>query len=282
MSSALTSTIETETVSGWEAQLDLKFAVQVNKTVLSARQQRGPLAVQRAFYPEGDVCHLYILHPPGGVVGGDRLYINVDVGQQANTLLTTPGATKYYKSQGDTAHQQQRLTVDEGAALEWFPQENIYFPGAKVHLSTHIDLTPTAQFIGWEMHCFGLPANQQKFTEGRLQLDFMLSRNERPLLIEKMNVEANKLESPTGLRNNSVMAIFLATPANNSMLEMVRTLLTDDNNVLIAATLVEDCLLVRYLGDSTEQCRKIFTRLWGELRPLVLKRKACSPRIWAT
>jgi urease accessory protein len=268
--------------SGWEAQLDLKFTMNGDKTVLSARQQHGPLAVQRAFYPEGDVCHLYILHPPGGVVGGDRLYINMHVEQQAKTLLTTPGATKYYTSKGEVAYQEQRLTVKENAALEWFPQENIYFPGAKVHMCTSVDLNVLSKFIGWEMHCFGLPTNQKLFTQGALQLDFLLRRDERPILIERMKVEADKLESPTGLRNNSVMAMFVATPANTSMLELVRTLLTDDNKILVAATLVEECLLVRYLGDSTEQCRKLFTQIWIVLRPLVLERKACPPRIWAT
>lgn len=270
------------TQSGWEAQLDLTFTARTDKTVLSARQQRGPLAVQRAFYPEGDVCHIYILHPPGGVVGGDRLCINSHVEQYANTLLTTPGATKLYKSQGYVAYQQQNLTVDKGASLEWLPQENIYFPGAKAHMRTHIDLTSSSRFIGWETHCFGLPVNQQKFTEGVLQLDFMLTRDNRPIVIEKMKVEADRLNAPTGLRDNSVMAMFVAAPADNSMLELVRTLLTDNTKVLIAATLIEDCLLVRYLGGSTEQCRKLFTQIWMALRPIILNRKACPPRIWAT
>jgi urease accessory protein len=276
------SSLATTTSSGWEAQLDLSFSHRADKTVLSKREQRGPLAVQRAFYPEGDVCHLYILHPPGGVVGGDRLFISAHIESDASSLLTTPGATKFYKSQGLTAFQQQSLSVEKSATLEWLPQENIYFPGAQAHMRTQIDLAEDARFIGWETHCLGLPVNKQSFSTGSLQLDFMLTRDQRPVLIEKMKVQADRLTAPAGLRGNSVMAMLVATPADDSMLESVRELLDNGEQILIAATLIEDTLLLRYLGNSTEQCRKLFTQIWITLRPLILDRKACPPRIWAT
>ena len=279
---AISNSLATMSSSGWKAQLDLSFSHRADKTVLSKREQRGPLAVQRAFYPEGEVCHLYILHPPGGVVGGDELQINADIKAKATALLTTPGATKFYKSQGYKAYQQQRLNVEQEAVLEWLPQENIYFPGAIAHMDTHITLAANASFIGWETHCLGLPANEQKFTTGSLQLDVKLSRDDRPLLIEKMKVEAARLDAPTGLRGNSVMAMFVATPADVSMLEIVREILDNETQILIAATLIEECIVVRYLGSSTEQCRRLFTQIWVALRPLIIDRKACPPRIWAT
>jgi urease accessory protein len=267
---------------GWQAQLNLSFSHRADKTVLSQRQQKGPLAVQRAFYPEGDVCHLYILHPPGGVVGGDQLTISVNVERNATTLLTTPGATKFYKSQGYTALQQQSLTVEQGATLEWLPQENIYFPGAQAHMKTTINLAADACFLGWETHCLGLPANEQTFNSGSLQLDFSLSRVNKPLLLEKMIIAAERLNTPTGLRGNAVMSMLVATPATDAMLDDVRAVLEQDLSIVIAATLIEDTLVVRYLGDSTEQCRKLFSQIWLVLRPAIINRKACPPRIWAT
>lgn len=267
---------------GWIAQLDLEFSHRSDKTVLSHRSQRGPLHVQRAFYPEGDVCHLYILHPPGGVVGGDTITINTTVRANARTLLTTPGATKFYRSQGQTAHQKQNLQIAEYASLEWLPQENIYFPGAQARMSTHIDLAPDARFIGWETHCLGLPANNEAFTTGQLSLAFSLSRNGIPLLMERMQINADRLNSPTGLRGHPVMAMLVATPADNELIEQIRATFPNEDNHLIAATLIEDCLVVRYLGSSTAQCRKLFTQIWTVLRPAILQRKACPPRIWAT
>jgi urease accessory protein len=271
-----------EKSAGWQAQLDLTFSQRRDKTVLSHRSQRGPLSVQRAFYPEGDVCHLYVLHPPGGVVGGDLLTINADIQKDASALLTTPGATKFYRSQGETAHQQQNLRIAELGSLEWLPQENIYFPGAQAKMSTHINLSASACFIGWETHCLGLPTNNEVFATGQLDIDFSLLKDDRPLVMERMHITPDRLNAPTGLRGSAVMATFIASPADDHMLDVVREMLPKEGTPIIAATLLEDCLLVRYLGDSTAECRKLYTAIWIKLRPLVLKRTACPPRIWAT
>ena len=115
--------------SGWVADLSLGFQLIEGKTVLSHRERKGPLAVQRTFYPEGGVCHVYVLHPPGGVVGGDTLALKADLASQTEALITTPGATKFYRSAGSAAKQSQTLSLSTQACLEWFPQENIYFPG---------------------------------------------------------------------------------------------------------------------------------------------------------
>lgn len=268
--------------TGWEAQLDLTFTARSDKTVLSKREQRGPLAVQRAFYPEGDVCHLYILHPPGGVVGGDKLTINVHVQPGASGLLTTPGATKFYKSQGYFAEQQQNIQLDDGASLEWLPQENIYFPGAQSEMRTKINLTKNTRFIGWETHCLGLPANEEQFSEGQVRLDFAIYSDDRPIILERMEINQGRLTASTGLRGNSVMAMLVATPADEGLLEQARSVLEGHADLLVAATLVENCLLVRYLGNSTAQSKQILTSVWKALRPIILQREVCAPRIWAT
>ena len=121
--------------AGWQARLDLGFEQRAGRTVLAHKRQFGPLTVQRPFYPEGGPCHLYVLHPPGGVVGGDRLAVSVLVAEGAHALITTPGAAKFYRSAGPRADVVQRLSVDAGGALEWFPQENILFPVGKPALS---------------------------------------------------------------------------------------------------------------------------------------------------
>ena len=141
---------------GWHAELDLAFARSGGRTVLTRRDHRGPLLVQRAFYPEDNgTCHVYIVHPPGGVVGGDRLTITTDVGADAAALVTTPAAGKYYRTEGPDARQEQRLTVGPGAMLEWFPQETIIFDGAQVHTRTRVALADTASFVGWESYGTG-------------------------------------------------------------------------------------------------------------------------------
>ena len=104
--------------AGWEARLALRFEQRAGRTVLAHRSHEGPLAVQKPFYPEGDVCHVYLLHPPGGVVGGDRLAIEIEVASNAHAVITTPAAGKLYRSAGPASMQEQRLSVAPGAALE--------------------------------------------------------------------------------------------------------------------------------------------------------------------
>ncbi|MEJ2621909.1 MAG: urease accessory protein UreD [Candidatus Thiodiazotropha sp.] len=268
------------TTPGWHAQLKLGFRKTVKKTILAERFRHGPLSVQRALYPENDLCHIYLLHPPGGVVGGDSLHIDVDVGPQANALITTPGATKFYRSLGPTADQQQQLNVC-GGSLEWFPQENILFPNAQVALSTEIRLRDEAKFIGWEINCLGRPAIRERFDPGRAELKFTIWRDDQPLLIERMLIEDRQgLDGAAGLRGHPVVATMVATLDGTSLIEAIRQL--DQQPQQIGITHTDGLLMVRYLGDSTERVRSHFKRIWQLLRPNIMNRPACEPRVWNT
>ncbi len=268
---------------GWGAQLELGFERRGSRTVLAHRKQRGPLAVQRSFYPEGDACHLYMLHPPGGVVGGDRLEIAAEVQGGATAVVTTPGATKFYRSGGAEASQQQRLTVRAGGSLEWFPQENIFFPGAHADLNTLVRLESGARFMGWEIQCLGRPANTETFHCGILSLQLQVYRDGVPLLLERLPVnEGEGLAGAASLRGSPVTATFLATGVAGELHDRVRERLAGKVEGIAAATLLDDLLVVRYLGASTEAARRLFVEIWTLLRPALVARAACPPRIWST
>ncbi|CAG0911082.1 unnamed protein product, partial [Cyprideis torosa] len=221
--SAVQNTADKTEATGWRAELGLHFASRGQKTVLAERKQRGPLAIQRPFYPEGDVCHAYVLHPPGGVVGGDRLNINLHTESDAAALLTTPGATKFYRSAGPEAHQHQKFSVS--GSLEWLPQENIFFPGANSRLTTHIDLTADARYIGWEIQCLGRPVISERFDHGQLVLSTQLFRARKPLFIDRLSINgAGDLSGSAGLRDQPVMATLLATPATAEALTLTQPL----------------------------------------------------------
>lgn len=269
--------------NGWRAELSLEFAPRPDKTVLSGRKQLGPLTVQRSFYPEGEVCHLYILHPPGGVVGGDSLHIEVKAKKGAAALLTTPGATKFYRSGGSQAHQVQRLFVESDASLEWLPQENIFFRGAKVFLSTEIYLQTNATFIGWEIQCLGRPASQELFSDGSANFSLKLFRENKPLLFEKILIQNDAdLHALSGLRANPVTATLIATGVDSSLLETIQNRFSLFDNASVGHTLLDDLLVCRYIGHSTEQVRKLFASIWETIRPKTIGRAACAPRIWST
>jgi urease accessory protein len=274
---------EAETPAGWRARLELGFAPRAGCTVLANKRQCGPLTVQRPFYPEGDVCHLYLLHPPGGVVGGDRLEIELRVAAGARALVTTPGAAKFYRSAGATAIQRQRLRVADGGLLEWFPQENILFPGAMLRSRTDIELTADARFIGWELHSLGRPVIGERFTSGSADLGFALRRDGRPLQMDRLRVlQQGDLDRASGLRGFPVCGTFVATGACARDLDAAREALPERTDFPVGLTLVNDLLIARCLVTAIEPVKRIFSLLWGILRPRLAGRVACPPRIWAT
>src|SRR5258708_34126976 len=89
----------TESQVGWQADLDLSFTRRGERTVLTRNRHRGPLQVQKALYPEGEeTCHIAVLHPPGGVAAGDRLFVRLSLGDELGGPLTTPAGTQRYRS----------------------------------------------------------------------------------------------------------------------------------------------------------------------------------------
>lgn len=277
------SEIDSSTRKGWKACLDLEFTRKGARTLLTGNRHTGPLAVQRPFYPEDGVCHSCILHPPGGVVGGDLLEINVTANPQAETLITTPGATKFYRSSGQAGVQDQHLQVKEGGVLEWFPQDTILFPGAEARLYSRVDIESSGKFTGWEVLCLGLPAVETRFSCGTLLTKLSVFKNNKPLFLDCLRVNgAQDLDHPAGLRSFPVVATFLATGAEQQLLEPVRNLPSKETSCLYGVSLMEDLLVARYLGHSTFAARDLFTEIWKLLRPQIAGRKACVPRIWAT
>jgi urease accessory protein len=273
--------------SGWHAHLNLSFARVGARTVLSRREHRGPLRVLRPFYPEGEeVCHLYVLHPPGGLVGGDRVQVNASVLPGAHALLTTPAAGKLYRSKGASVQQTTHLQAHAGGVLEWLPQENIAFSGAQAELTTRVELASDARFIGWELSCLGRPAAAESFSSGQLQARFEVYREGRPLHLERAFYRAGDevLRAPWGLAGQPVVgSVVCIAPAASELVEPARALLaTRVAGDLAAVSGWDDVLIARYLGPSVERARGLFVGLWSLLRPALLGRPASAPRIWRT
>lgn len=152
----------------WLAQLDLQYTLRAARTCVHFRHD-GPLRVLRSLYPEGDaVCHNVLVHPPGGLVGGDTLDIRVQVAQGAHALVTTPGATRFYKTNGAPATQRTHLQLDAGARLEWLPLEAIAYNQCDAHNLLHLELAPGAELMAWDITAFGLPHAHEPFVQGRL------------------------------------------------------------------------------------------------------------------
>lgn len=271
---------------GWAAHLELGFRARGTHTYLAQRRHVGPLQVQRPFYPEGErACHVYILHPPGGVVGGDTLAIDARVERGAHVLLTTPAAGKFYRSDGARAQLEQRLVVDDQAWLEWLPQETIVFDGTHADSRTRVTLTGSAGFIGWEILCLGRPAAGETYAHGAFVQRFEIWRDGAPLWWERNALSGGSpaLQAPWGLAGRSVLATMVAVGRAPRALPALRECLnTDAGEGEFAVSQLRDVLVCRYLGNSAEQARTGFIAAWQILRPVLWSIEASPPRIWST
>ncbi len=271
--------------AGWDAQLTLRFAARGERTELVERTHHGPLRVQRPFYPEASgTPHVYVLHPPGGVVGGDTLGLTVEVSAGARALLTTPAATKLYRSAGPRSRVQQTLRVRRGACLEWLPQETIAFSAANAGLETHIELEAGARFLGWEILCLGRPASGERFDRGEVAQRIEL-RSEGKLAYResgRYRGDGAVMGAAWGLAGQPVTGTFVcAGLALGPHLEQLRAAL-QGVSALAAVSCMGELTVARYLGPKTEEARACFARVWEVVRPLVVGQRADAPRIWAT
>jgi len=260
----------------WKAQLRLGFENRDGRTVLAQRRHDGPLVVQKALYPEGDaVCHAIIVHPPAGIAGGDELELNSRSAERAHALLTTPGAGKWYRSAGPWASQKLRFEV--AGALEWLPQETIVFDGALAQLATEVRLQRDARYLGWEILCLGRTGSGERFGKGQVRLHTRLYRDGKLLWVERGRIEGGGalLDSPAGLQGKPVCATLVAACP---MVDLAACRGIES----LAVTQLPGVLVARYLGDSSEQAKKLFAKLWAVLRPALFGREAQLPRIWST
>lgn len=264
--------------AGWSAHLQLRFVLRDEVTRLGARRHFGPLLVQRPFHPEGAPCHVYILHPPGGIVAGDRLELDIRLEPGSHALLTMPGASKFYRSIGPTARLEQRFHLATGSTLEWLPQDSIFFDGARASLDSRFIIEPGARLLAWETLCLGRPVMAERFEHGTLDSRLRIELPGDPGLHERLRINGGQLDK---LGGHPLIATFCATPADHSLLEQVRQLLAELDTPA-GATLLGPLLVIRLLDHDNQHLQRNLQRLWHLLRPAVLGLAPCPPRIWAT
>lgn len=275
----------------WYAELSLDLEKRGGKTLLVRSAHQGPLRVQRPFYPEENgCCHVYLLHPPGGMVLGDLLQINIAAAAEATVLITTPSAGKLYDTQGATERQRQEvhLSCASGACMEWLPQETIVFNGANGRLRTRLELQGDAKACLWDIVCLGRPASGEAFDNGCCEQMLEIFRDGRPLLLERNRFIGGheSMSASWGLRCAPVSGTFLATlkPSRDrvdTFLEELAVLAPSPQHEW-GLTQKGEIFLARYLGQSTRLCRLGFETLWRRLRPDLTGVPAVAPRIWNT
>lgn len=274
----------------WLARLRADYRIDRGRCVVR-HDHEGPLRLLKSLYPEGDaICHSVLVHPPSGLVGGDTLDIAVTVGEGAHALITTPGATRFYRSpSGALATQRLNAALADGARLEWLPLEAIAYPGCDALNEARFTLAPGAELLAWDITALGLPGAAQPFLSGRFQ---------QHLEIPGVWLERGLLDAPDALLMDGSLGLAgrrclgtlvfaagsaIARDRRERALESVRALIEDDPLRLTAgATAAQDgVLVVRALGPVVEPVSLLMRRCWAAWRETLWGLDGTAPRLWA-
>ncbi|MAL01382.1 MAG: urease accessory protein [Alcaligenaceae bacterium] len=280
-------------MQNWHARLELEFTSgHAGKTVLSNKRHEGPLLVQKVLYPEGvNTCHAAILHPPSGIAGGDQLNINVQVQENAHAVINTPGATRWYKANGQASTQSVVLNVNENARLDWLPQENIIFEDANATAQTTITLSSGARTVGWEIVQLGSVCTDGHWRSGQVNVDLRLTLDGRLLWVDTGQLTAIHplRECQSGLAHFPVTATLWAFGPKlaEEICEEISLLLPWHDTLRAGFTQIptnnnQALGLIRVLGRHAQDVRELLIAQWALLRPLVLGVSSKPVRLWAT
>lgn len=273
----------------WNATLSLDYTLQAGKTVAHFRHD-GPLRILQSLYPEGDaVCHNVLVHPPGGLVGGDTLDIAVAAAAGSHGLITTPGATRFYRSAGETALQRTRLRLEAGARAEWLPMEALCYSGCIAENHLTLDLAPGAEFMGWDITALGLPSAGKPFEEGSFCQHIELPG----VWLERARLRADDLllmNSPLGLAGQRCIAtLFFAAGSKldrhrrQLALDLAREVMQAHplSNSAGATSPDAQVVVVRVLAPLVEPAMGLMKQVWKAWRRHFWDQAAPSPRIWS-
>jgi urease accessory protein len=273
----------------WPAELHLRFARHRTRTVLIEKRHSGPLLVQKAIYPEGEkVCHAVIVHPPGGIAGGDELTVEIDLAANSNAVVTTPAAAKWYKAPRERCRQQTTIRLAQGSTLDWLPQENIFYNATHVESTFTLQIESGATAIGWEIGLLGRQASAEQWLEGSLRFVTAIERTDGlPLWVERLLLDASASlrEAFQGLCGFNVFGTLWAIGAGCTagFAEELTSDLPFDSGLRSGVTaLPEGLMLVRGLSDDVERLRQMMIGCWLRLRPRVHGLPSQPLRLWAT
>ncbi|MGN0902030.1 MAG: urease accessory protein UreD [Succinivibrio sp.] len=270
----------------WQAGLNLEFKADENgKTLLSRNSHRGPLMVQKPFYPE-KACHVYILHPPGGVAGCDHLKIEVASADNTHVLLTTPGATKFYKTDGRTSYFEQCFEIGNNASLEYLPAQNIYYQGTDTRVKTVFSLHGNAAFTFRDVSCLGSERKEDPFEDSSFFNVISVIKDGREILTESCRISgSDDLKALSGNLGFEFIGTYICNQVSSDTLKAVQDELNErmaQGKVLASAGICSGLLIVRILSSGNEICEDLIVKIWEKTRAEVTGLLPVHPRIWST
>lgn len=273
----------------WHAQLDLRYRLHAQRCV-AHHQHSGPLRILQSLYPEGQgICHNVLVHPPGGLVGGDTLALRIHAQAGTHGLITTPGASRLYRSDGPLATQDTHIRLDEGARLEWLPQETLCYSGCNALNRLHLTLAPSAQCLGWDVTALGLPLAGQPFSQGCVEQHLEMDG----AWLERGRIDARDtrlLDGPTGLAGLRCLATLFFVQgsawsrADSEQLHALAHTAIQTHPLARTAGVTRPnprTLALRVLSPTVEPAMQLLRNVRSVWRAQAWQHHGPEPRIWA-
>lgn len=274
---------------GWKGSLHLDYRLSESGQTTLRHHHTGPMRVFKSLYPQGpQICQTVLIHPPGGLVGGDVLNITAELKPGAHALISTPGATRFYASDQHMAAQQVQFRLHAGSRLEWCPLETLAYPGCKAHNHLSVQLDPGAEMIGWDVTSLGLPASDKAFDQGIYTQTIEIE----PIWLEQARIDAHDrllMNGKLGLNGYRALGTCwfasgsdMPTTRIEQLTDACRTALPQSSsNLLLGVTAPNpQVVVVRALSHQTEPILQAFQAIWRQLRPCAWGLEAEPPRIW--
>lgn len=272
----------------WVACLKLDYSLEAERSVARFAHD-GPLRILQSLYPEGDrICHNVLVHPPSGLVGGDTLDMQVTVGAGAHGLVTTPGATRFYRSEAGLATQQVHAHVQDGARLEWLPLEALAYSGCDALNLARFELAPTAELMTWDITALGLPHAQQPFALGTFRQHLEIPN----VWLERGTIAAEDerlMNSPLGLGGQRCMATLVFAAGSAIAADRVEAALEAARAAIEASPLRlqagatqphPQVIVLRVLAPVVEPAMQLLRPVWAAWRKAMWGLPETVPRLW--
>lgn len=152
---------------GRDGFLRLRFAQREGRTILAQSRFSLPLQALTPLTLADGASYLMLLNPTGGVLGGDHLVTEIVQGPGTHVCLTTPSATRIYRTAEKPAILETVIHLDERATLEYFPDHVIPHAASALRQSLRIEMAHGSRAIILDSMASGRVAHGEhwNFTE---------------------------------------------------------------------------------------------------------------------
>ncbi|QIB32432.1 urease accessory protein UreD [Ancylobacter pratisalsi] len=175
-----------------QGRLSVEVHGREGRTVRGTVEESG---FARARFPlsgrRGRALEAVLINTGGGLAGGDSSETTIRAARDAHLVVTTQAAEKVYRSDGSTSHIAVKLTVGEGASLDWMPQATIVFDGARIERSISAEIAPDGRLLLIEPVVLGRTARGERFASGRLYDSWRVRRDGRLIYADGLVLDGN-------------------------------------------------------------------------------------------